>query len=114
MTTDTEEDIDELDREALALAMKIACLDPMRREQIDSKLLDEPWHEVAAFASYLCQCRNLKLKPWEEPPCAVDEDAAEDSPARTLLRRMLAAGVSRYHPDPMAALAGLSVRFRGR
>jgi len=27
---------------------------------------------------------------------------------------MLAAGVSRYHPDPMAALAGLNVCFRSR
>jgi hypothetical protein len=27
---------------------------------------------------------------------------------------MLDAGISIYHPDPLAALAGLNVRFRGR
>jgi hypothetical protein len=57
------------------------------------------------------------LKPWESPPCEADEDAelAEASAfnnhreAQKLLRQMLAAGVSRWHPDPIRALEAKKV-----
>ena len=56
--------------------------------------------------------RNLRLRPWEAPPC---DSQLVDRPKDiygcrrgevALLRKMLAANVSRYHPDPMQALAG--------
>jgi hypothetical protein len=46
------------------------------------------------------------LTPWEEPPCWADEDDPHpaDRVAQTLLKKMLAKGISRYNPDPLAAL----------
>ena len=88
--------------------------DPVRAEQsAASKLKDEPWVEVATFAAYSVQIDALALKPWQDPPANLDEDAdepdnaarASNAAGRKLLRQMLAAGVSRYDPDPLAALA---------
>jgi hypothetical protein len=82
------------------------------REQLDEFLRERPWREVGEFAAYGCQCATLKLKPWQSPPCEVDPDWADDTgddhhgriAAARLLRRLLAAGLSRYEPDPVAAL----------
>jgi hypothetical protein len=70
-------------------------------------LEDRPWHQVAEFAAYSCQVDALGLKPWQPPPCHVDPDHPEpgDETAAALLQRMLQNGVSRWDPDPMAALA---------
>jgi hypothetical protein len=93
------------DEDALKLAVKICrARDEGSRDQIDWKIENDRWRDAAEFAAYSCQYDSLNLKPWEEPPCRADENSDDDSPARTLLRRMLAAGVSRYHPDPIAAL----------
>jgi hypothetical protein len=96
------------DRDALERAMDIAKRDKERAKQLQSKLRDEPWIEVAEFAAYACQIDALSLKPWQSPPCSVDEDDPDerDRDAQKLLQRMLAAGVSRYDPDPLAALRG--------
>ena len=95
------------DRAALDQAMKIAMADPDTAEQLNSMLEDGPWEEVAAFAAYHCQSAALKLKPWNAPPCVASEDDPDerDKDAQKLLRKMLAACVSRYDPNPMAALA---------
>ena len=105
-------DVNAVDRDALERAMQIAQRDPLRAAQLQSKLKDEPWIEVAEFASYSCQIHALNLKPWQSPPCTEDEDdpTPHDKAAQTLLRRMLAAGVSRYDPDPLKALAGAKRR----
>ena len=99
--------MDKRDREALtqALAMCRAESDA-RAWQIDSMLEDRPWAEVARFAASCCQSRSLHLEPWSLPPCSVseDDDSDVDADAVKLLREMLAAGVSRYHPDPLTAL----------
>ena len=96
------------DRAALKQAMEIAQRDPLRAEQLQAKLKDEPWEEVAEFAAFSVQIDSLDLLPWQAPPAIVSED--DDDPIQAdavkLLRRMLAAGVSRYHPDQLAALAG--------
>jgi hypothetical protein len=106
-------DLDDVDREALERAMKIAQRDPLRAEHLRSKLEDQPWREVAEFAAYSCQIDALSLKPWQDPPVIIDEDADEpnnsadrapNTAARKLLRQMLRAGVSRYEPDPLTAL----------
>jgi len=99
------------DEAALKLALAQACEDQDRREQLESMLEDRPWRQVAAFAAHVCQCRALKHPPWERPPCGVSEDDDREiniEPVR-LLRRMLAAGVSRYDPDPLAALEAAKV-----
>jgi hypothetical protein len=70
--------------------MRIANRDPMRSRQLASMLSDEPWIEAAEFAAYGVQIEALALKPWESPPCVVDEDEA---------------GLSRYEPDPKGALS---------
>jgi hypothetical protein len=92
-----------IDREALTRAMAMARKDRRLARQLDAQLKERPWHEVAVFAAYCLQCDNLKLPPHQSPPCAVinndrDRDAAD------LLRRMLAAGLSEFEPDPLAAL----------
>ena len=95
------------DRAALTLALEQARTEsPERAQQIDSMLEDRPWFEVATFAASCAQSRALDLMPWEHAPVLVSDD--DDDPiiadAVRLLRRMLAAGVSGYHPDPMTAL----------
>jgi hypothetical protein len=113
--TETETDLAPVDRVALECCLEIAMKeDTVTRRQLQVMLTDRPWTEVATFASYCCQSHALNLKPWEYPPCWADDDEANPdgrSPmcktkeARALLLRMLAAGISRYDPDPMAALA---------
>jgi len=106
------------DRAALQLAMQMARQDLVRAEQLDAKLKDEPWQSVAEFAAYGCQFRTLRLKPWMTPPCDADDTAEAqgrqkyftEPTAVALLKRMKAAGVSRWHPDPMRALAEAEAR----
>jgi hypothetical protein len=76
---------------------------PSRAWQLDQKLKDEPWTDVAEFAAACVQSRALHLKPWETALCDI-YDGDDDSPGKRLLKRMLKAGVSRYAPDPLAAL----------
>jgi hypothetical protein len=92
-----------IDREALQRALTLAhTFDHARAEQLDAKLADEPWTDVAAFAAHVCQCRALHLRPWERSPAMAAAD--DDGPAGQLLRRMLGAGLSRFEPDPLVAL----------
>jgi hypothetical protein len=68
--------------------------------------------EVGQFAAYCCQCRSLRLKPWQTPPMHGDAEPshpdADDThgygAAAELLERLLAAGLSRWEPDPIGAL----------
>ena len=94
------------DKAALTQCMEIARRNPRRAEHLQAKLdSGQPWEEVASFAAFGMQIEALDLMPWQAPPCIADED--HDDPhqpeAVKLLRRMLAAGVSRYDPDPMGA-----------
>jgi hypothetical protein len=108
-----------VDREALERAIELAKAEsPAQCKQIDNMLLKDGWGEAAQFAAYACQDRNLKLAPWQMPPVWVrgDPDAILAAPvtghdhrglrqAALLLKRLLAAGLSRFEPDPEAALA---------
>jgi hypothetical protein len=101
---------------ALNLAMEQKKREPNRAEQLASKLADESWIEVAQFASYHCQMEKLHLDPADSPPCWIDDPDAvlagkndngwcyESNEAAQLLKRMLACGVSKYHPDPIEAI----------
>jgi hypothetical protein len=103
-----------VDRSALERAIEIAKAEsPGRARQIASKLKHESWRSVAEFAASCCQDRALQTRPWELAPISVDEDDPipdGDDHRRTgraikLLRRLLAAGLSRYEPSPLTALA---------
>ena len=50
--------------------------------------------------------KSLSLKPWQSPPVHVDQNDPDeqDKNAQRLLRRMLTVGISRFDPDPLAAL----------
>ena len=98
-------ELDEIDRAALRLAMaRCAEQGEFRAEQLRDKLKTEPWEEVAKFAAFVAQSVALKLKPWECPPCATC-DGEDNAPHGRLLARMLALGISPWHPDPLAAIA---------
>jgi hypothetical protein len=94
---------------------------PRDAEYIDAKLEREGFKEAGRFADYSAQVRSLRLPPWAYPPCWISLDeidaliAAGDDPhgkhiAAKLLKRMLALGISKYHPDPMAAIEAATKR----
>jgi len=99
-------DVDAIDHDALERALAILQADPERAEQITSMLSDRAWLETAHFAAYVCQRRTLRLRPWQSPPmdAEIGEPRPHDHGARVLLRRMRSAGLSRFEPDPVAAL----------
>jgi hypothetical protein len=99
---------DEADEAALVLALeRTRRAEPETRAQVAEKLEEEGWRATAEFCASLQQSEALQLRPWQQPPCDVDPDstAPRQVEAVKLLRRMLAAGVSRWHPDPLAAVA---------
>ena len=113
VTTDDGECYSHADIEALEACIEQTKAESATRQlQIESMLANEPWGQVAEFCAYCAQSESLRLRVWESPPCWVcetDPDTADDhcgeASARELLRKMRAAGISRYHPDPMRALA---------
>jgi hypothetical protein len=103
-----------VDRDALKRAIELAKGESAARAaQINDKLKSESPMRVGEFAAYCCQHRALATKPWELAPVSVDEDdpipVGDDHRRRAraikLLRRLLAAGLSRYEPEPLTALA---------
>lgn len=101
-----------VDHEALtrALALVRADADPLRREQIEGMLKGDKelglparsWFECAHFAAYHAQVNALGLKPWQSPPMFARDEGL------VLLKRMLAAGLSKFEPDPVAALGKIA------
>ena len=105
-----------IDREALTRALKMARAESeQERGHIDRVLAQDGWQRAAETASYHCQGTRLRLRPWQPPPCwcrdpegdlAAGNDGIGGRYAAALLtQRLLAAGLSRYEPDPIAALA---------
>jgi hypothetical protein len=103
---DTPPPLTQNDIAALELALKLMREESEgRAQQLALKLAEDGWWSTARFAAYSCQVDSLHLKPWEHPPCWVDDpDDYPDREAVRLLKRMEAAGISKYDPDPMAAL----------
>lgn len=96
--------MNDLDREALERALPLARQESeSRAEQLDS-MAAEDWTHAAKLAACICQRRALGLTPGDEPPMHGDIEPERHPEANELLERMLAAGVSRYEPDPLAAL----------
>jgi hypothetical protein len=109
------DDLDPLHKAALELALQMTLKenDAGRVEQVRGMLRDRSrsWLDVATFASYHQQCRNLHLKPWETPPIhAGDADPPHDDVhkiegAQKLAQRMRKLGISIFAPDPDRAIA---------
>jgi len=106
--------LSDVDRDALKRCVEMARTYPGRDEQITWKLGPGgcSWYDTAKFCAYLCQSRNLRLEIMEFPPAwLIDADDVEGPTfkgkpqAAKLLRRLLAAGLSQYEPDPIRALA---------
>ena len=74
----------------------------------------EAWQDVGEFCAMHCQMRSLQLKPWQWPLVLVldikaslrasPDDPHQEHDAAKLLQRMLAAGISRFDPDPLGSL----------
>ena len=101
------------DRAALQAAIEeLLRLAPTWNETVAAMLQAQPWEQVAAWAAGVCQVRNLHLRGWECPPCDTNSEVVSvnygSRPSEVaLLRRMLAAGVSRFDPSPLEALAAI-------
>src|SRR5262245_12242055 len=117
LTIDDDVILSSLDKDALERAIDICRTKTAAgREQIEDMLATDPWFEAATFAAYSCQMDSLDLKPWQSPPCWIDDvvgdiNAGNDGiggqyAAAKLLRRMLDLGISRFEPDPLARLKG--------
>ena len=113
MTTSETDELSQVDWDALTLAIEVTKREsPARRRQIDIFLSSRPWLNVAKFCAGCAQGRVLNLPPWQPPPCYVgnmeaalaDTDEVTGYRAAALLRkRMPRCGVSRWHPNPVAA-----------
>jgi hypothetical protein len=106
--TDTDDEALSLDNlDAGDLDALKRCLEIAKRDRETRELMAEkPVNEAMEAACYHCQHAALSLKTWQEPPCVADEDDPDprDPGAQKLLRELLQAGISRYEPDPLAAL----------
>jgi hypothetical protein len=104
-----------VDRDAMRRAIKMQReRSAQRREQIDRKLATDGFEEAGYFAAYSQQRHNLELRPWQPVPCwAGDEKPVDDMPsagkvaAWELRRRLIAAGLSAFEPNPSVALAAI-------
>jgi hypothetical protein len=93
--------------------MELAIAAERKANPADMLVMEQgrSWEDLALFAVGCQQDRNLRLKPWESAPYSTEDvdEPSDDWGYRpqevALLRRMLAAGISRYHPDPLAAIA---------
>jgi hypothetical protein len=100
--------------EALRLARDES---PGRSQQLDDMIAEEGWFYAARFASGMMQGIALNLMPHQLEPFTVDEDGEVDEDnreAQILLRHMLRAGISRYHPRPVQALAEAEAKKKRR
>jgi hypothetical protein len=102
--------MEQRDLEAMRRAIEVLRSDPELRDQIETMLRNQSEQEVGTFAVGFLQVRNLRLKGWECPPCDTFNVAQPSdhygcrANEVTLLRRMLAAGLSRFDPNPMPTL----------
>jgi hypothetical protein len=95
-------DRDRADRDALRAAVALV-LSTERRREFETLKRQLGWDAAAEICAHDCQSRALRLAHWStELPCVAPIRGR--SRASRLLRRMLKRGISRYHPDPLAAI----------
>ena len=108
-----------IDRAAFDLAIETARQDPAQCRRIDDQLArGEDYAKVGEAAAYHCQIEALALMPWQDPPCYADlsaldrpyGDARAAREGAELALRMQRLGISRWHPDPAAAIAAAERR----
>ena len=93
--------LNEIDREALDRALTLA-----RAAGVVQVEGHRSWRDAAEAAAYHLQIENLRLRPWHDPPMFGDLSPGVPQPgAAALLARLLKAGLSRYEPEPIEALA---------
>jgi hypothetical protein len=111
-----EEASAEADAVAMEEALAKALADPREREGVLARLQEGRRQDAVEYAVYALQYAALGLRVWEMPPFSCDADDPEpddcDVRSQKILRRMLAAGISRYDPDPLKALAAARRRKR--
>jgi hypothetical protein len=105
-----------VDREACerAIVLTLAERDKGRVEQVRDMLATRPREEVGRFCAYHRQNLVLRPRPWQPVPACdyvdINDRDGEAGPvtgraaAAHLLRRLLESNLSRYEPDPLAAL----------
>jgi hypothetical protein len=110
--------LSDVDRDAFTRAIESMLRSPEAiyrndyRRRLNTK---EPWEKIGRDAACVCQCRSLGLAPWQTAPHQaelnqIDETGFEHrgtAAASALLGKLLAAGLSRYEPDPEHALAAI-------
>jgi hypothetical protein len=106
--------LSKVDREALQRAIEMVRAEGSNEMRwIDDHLRTNGFFDAGRLASYHRQYRALQLKPWQSPPIWIDDvsatlkeppDSKDRHRAAKLLQRLLAAGLSRYEPDPLTAL----------
>src|SRR5262245_7970441 len=115
MTRYAPSTMDKNDLAALELSISQSLADPESGAQVQSKLQNEDRIRVGEFCSYFRQMETLQLLPWQFPPCWIDDDPEQilssdqnyqygEREAALLLLRMKEFGVSKWHPDPLAAV----------
>jgi len=107
--------MNEVDKAALALAIEAVRKEsPSQCQRIDDRLAaGEDWTDIGKSCAYHRQIVVLDLMPWQSPPCYADlgalrEPFGDPRAAREsaeLLQRLLRLGLSRFEPDPLAAIA---------
>jgi hypothetical protein len=70
--------------------------------------LGQSFEEIGMSCAYGCQCRSLRLRPWQSPPMFAHLHP-EDRQLQALVEKMRAVGLSLYEPDPIAALEALKM-----
>jgi hypothetical protein len=107
-----------VDKEACERAIEITRnSSDDRRKQIDELLAEEGWSAAADLAVYHCQRSLIAPRLWQPLPADIDPAQVDaiiakgddhlggEFQAAKLLRRLLKAGLSRYEPRPIEALA---------
>jgi hypothetical protein len=106
---------DAIDRDALERALAIMLKDRELGRDFKRRLDEgqEPWADIARHAAVSCQVSSMGLKPWQVAPCEAEINQTDPRGyehrsirnASLTLERLLNTGLSRYEPDPPAALA---------
>jgi hypothetical protein len=113
--TTTTHAISEVDQDAFERALAIMLRHRELGRDFKRRLGEgrEPWADIARHAALSCQLQSMGLKPWQVASCEVEInqiDPPGDEHHRTrhaslTLERLLNSSLSRYEPDPPAALA---------
>jgi hypothetical protein len=103
------------DYAALRLALKLARAESeAQRRRFDDKIADDGWEKAAKSAAYHRQVDTLNLKPWQSPPCHAGIRPGQQHEAQALAHEMESLGISRWHPDPLAAIEAAKAKSKAK